>query len=162
MNDIRQSSNSDRLSPNSASVVAPMAGTQSTLLTTAEGEPSLGSLVMEITDDLTTLVRKEVELAKVELQENLREGAQAGGKVAAGGMVAYAGLLFILAAVAIALGDWWENYWLAAAVVGLITGIVGWVVLNGGLNQLKQVSLVPKKAMASLERDAKMAKEKLS
>jgi drug/metabolite transporter (DMT)-like permease len=82
--------------------------------------------------------------------------------VAAGGMVAYAGLLLILAAIAIALGDWWENYWLGAAVVGLITGIIGWAVLNGGLKQLKQVSLVPRKAMNSLEQDAKMAKEKLS
>jgi len=77
-------------------------------------------------------------------------------------MVAYAGLLFILAAVAIALGDWWENYWLAAAVVGLVTAIIGGVMLNGGINQLKQVSLVPHKAIASLESDAKMAKEKLS
>jgi hypothetical protein len=127
-----------------------------------DNEPSLGDLVMEITDDLTTLVRKEVDLAKVELQENLKEGAQAGGKVAAGGMVAYAGLLFILAAIAIALGDWWENYWLAAAVVGLVTAIVGGILLNGGINQLKEVSLVPHKAIASLERDAKMAKEKLT
>jgi predicted phage tail protein len=77
-------------------------------------------------------------------------------------MVAYAGLLFILAAIAIVLGQWWANYWLAAAVVGLVTAIIGGVMLNGGLNQLKQVSLVPHKAIASLERDAKMAKEKLS
>jgi hypothetical protein len=47
-------------------------------------------------------------------------------------------------------------------VVGLVTGILGWAILNGGLKQLKEVSLVPRKAMASLERDAKMAKEKLS
>jgi len=136
--------------------------TRSTLLTTADGEPSLGTLVMGLTDDLTTLVRKEVDLAKAELQENLQEGAKAGGAVAAGGMVAYAGLLLILAAIAIALGDWWNNYWLSAAVVGLITGIIGWVMLNGGLNQLKQVSLVPHKTISSLESDAKMAKEKLS
>jgi len=136
--------------------------TRSTLLTTADGEPSLGTLVMGLTDDLTTLVHKEVDLAKAELQENLQEGAKAGGAVAAGGMVAYAGLLLILAAIAIALGDWWNNYWLGAAVVGLITGIIGWVMLNGGLNQLKQVSLVPHKTISSLESDAKMAKEKLS
>jgi len=160
MND--RNPNSDQYPSSSHVAVTPAAGTRSTMLTTAEGEPSLGDLVMSLTDDFSTLVRKEVDLAKVELQENLKEGAQAGGKVAAGGMVAYAGLLFILAAVAIALGDWWENYWLAAAVVGLITAIIGWVVLNGGINQLKQVSLVPHKAMASLERDAKMAKEKLS
>jgi len=160
MND--RNPNSDQYPANSHVAVTPAATTQSTLLTTAEGEPSLGDLVMELTDDLSSLVRKEVDLAKVELQENLKEGAVAGGKVAAGGMVAYAGLLFILAAVTIILGQWWANYWLAAAVVGLVTAIIGGVMLNGGLNQLKQVSLVPHKAMASLERDAKMAKEKLS
>jgi uncharacterized membrane protein YqjE len=136
--------------------------TRSTLLTTADGEPSLGDLVMGLTDDISTLVRKEVELAKAELQENIKEGAQAGGMIAAGGMLAYAGLLLILAAIAIALGDWWENYWLGAAVVGLVAGLIGWAVLNGGLKQIKEISLVPRKAIASLERDAQMAKEKLS
>jgi hypothetical protein len=47
-------------------------------------------------------------------------------------------------------------------VVGLVTGIIGWAVLNGGLNQIKEISLVPRKTLDSLERDAKMAKEKLS
>jgi hypothetical protein len=47
-------------------------------------------------------------------------------------------------------------------VVGLVTGIVGWAMLNGGLKQLKEVSLVPHKTLESLERDAQMAKEKLS
>lgn len=125
-------------------------------------EPSLGDLVMGLTDDITTLVRKEVELAKAELQENVQDGAKAGGMVAAGGLVAYAGLLLILAAIAVLLGDWWNNYWLGALVVGLIAALAGWAILNGGLKQLKQVSLVPRMTINSLERDAKMAKEKLS
>lgn len=135
---------------------------RSTILTTVDGDPSLGDLVMGLTDDITTLLRKEVELAKTELQENIKEGAQAGGMIAAGGMLAYAGLLFILAAVAVGLGQWWNNYGLAAAVVGVVAGLIGWAILNGGTNQLKQISLVPRKALASLERDAKMAKEKLT
>jgi len=141
---------------------APPASGQSTLLTTAEGDPTLGELVMGLTDDLTTLVRKEVELAKAEVQESIQTGAKAGGMVAAGGAVAYAGLLFILAAIAILLGDWWNNYWLGAGVVGIIVAIIGYVMLNGGLNQLKQVSLVPRKTISSLQSDAEMAKEKLS
>jgi len=134
----------------------------STVVPTTDHEPSLGDLVLGLTDDITTLVRKEVELAKAEVQESVQEGAQAAGMVAAGGMVAYAGLLLILAALAIALGDWWENYWLGAAVVGLVTGLIGWSLLNGGLKQLKQVSLVPRRTMSSISSDAKMAKEKLS
>jgi hypothetical protein len=103
-----------------------------------------------------------MDLAKAELRETLQESAQAGGMIAAGGMVAYAGLLLILAAIAVALGAWWENYWLSAAVVGLITALIGWGLFNYGKGLLKQVSLVPRKTLASLERDAKMAKEKLS
>lgn len=137
-------------------------GTQSTLLTTAEGDPSLGELVMGLTDDISTLVRKEVDLAKAELQESVQKGAKAGGMVAAGGAVAYAGLLFILAAIAILLGDWWNNYWLGAGVVGIVVAVIGWFMLNGGLTQLKQVSLVPHKTISSLQSDAEMAKEKLS
>jgi drug/metabolite transporter (DMT)-like permease len=98
----------------------------------------------------------------VELQESLQEGAKAGGMVAAGGAVAYAGLLFILAAIAILLGNWWNNYWLGAAVVGIIAGIVGYVMLQGGIKQLKQISIVPHKTISSLQSDAELAKEKLS
>lgn len=136
--------------------------TRSTILTTAQGEPSLGELVMGLTDDVTTLVRKEIDLAKTELQENVSKGARGGGMAAAGGMVAYAGLLFILTAITIGLGNWWGNYWLSAAVVGVVTGLLGLAILNGGIHQMKQMSLVPRKAINSLERDAKMAKEKLS
>jgi hypothetical protein len=162
MNDSLRDPNSGLNAGMNSGVTVGTPTTRSTLLTTADGEPSLGDLVMGLTDDISTLVRKEVDLAKAELQENIQEGAQAGGMIAAGGMVAYSGLLFILAAVAILLGDWWDNYWLGALVVGLVAGIIGWAILNGGLKQLKQVSLVPHKTINSLERDAKMAKEKLS
>jgi uncharacterized membrane protein YqjE len=128
----------------------------------ANQEPTLGELVMGLTDDITTLVRKEVELAKTELQENIKEGAAAGGMIAAGGMVAYAGLILVLIAIAIALGQWWDNLWLATLVVGIVTLLLGWAIFNGGKNQLKDVSLVPRKTISSVNRDAKVVKEKLS
>jgi drug/metabolite transporter (DMT)-like permease len=96
------------------------------------------------------------------VQESIQDGAKAGGMVAAGGLLAYSGLLFVLAAIAVLLGDWWNNYWLGALVVGLVAGILGWSILNGGLKQLKQVSLVPRQTISSISRDAEMAMEKLS
>ena len=115
-----------------------------------------------MTDDISELVRKEVALAKAELQENVKEGAAAGGMLAAGGMVAYAGLILILFAIAIALGEWWDNMWLGAAVVGLVVAVIGWIMFNSGKNQLQNVNLVPRKTVSSLKSDAQMAKEKLS
>ena len=92
---------------------------RTTAVTTTDNEPSLSDLVIGLTDDISELVRKEVALAKAELQENIKEGAAAGGMLAAGGMVAYAGLILILFAIAIALGEWWDNMWLGAAAVGI-------------------------------------------
>lgn len=131
-------------------------------VTTTDNEPSLSDLVIGLTDDISELVRKEVALAKAELQENVKEGAAAGGMLAAGGMVAYAGLILILFAIAIALGEWWNNMWLGAAVVGLVVAVIGWIMFNSGKNQLQNVNLVPRKTVSSLKSDAQMAKEKLS
>ena len=135
---------------------------RTTAVTTTDNEPSLSDLVIGLTDDISELVRKEVALAKAELQENIKEGAAAGGMLAAGGMVAYAGLILILFAIAIALGEWWDNMWLGAAVVGLVVAIIGWIMFNSGKNQLQNVNLVPRKTVSSLKSDAQMAKEKLS
>jgi predicted negative regulator of RcsB-dependent stress response len=82
--------------------------------------------------------------------------------VAAGGMVAYAGVILVLIAIAIALGDWWNNLWLATLVVGLVTLLLGWTIFNSGKNQLQKVSLVPRKTLNSINSDAKVVKEKLS
>lgn len=128
----------------------------------ADQEPSLGELVMGLTDDLTTLVRKEVELAKTELQENIKEGATAGGMIAAGGLVAYAGLILVLIALAIVLGQWLDSLWLGALIVGVVTLLLGWAILSAGRGQLKDVSLVPRKAISSVNKDAQVVKEKLS
>lgn len=133
-----------------------------TVVTMPDAELSLGDLVMGLTDDISELMRKEVELAKAELQENLKEGAKAGSMLAAGGMVAYAGLILILIALGVALGDWWDNMWLGLAVVGLVVAVAGWSIFNYGKNQLKNVSLVPRKTVSSLKSDARMAKEKMS
>lgn len=133
-----------------------------TTVPVADQEPSLGELVMGLTDDITTLVRKEVELAKTELQENIKEGATAGGMIAAGGMLAYAGLILVLIAIAIVLGQWWDSLWLGTLVVGIVTLLLGWAVFSAGKGQLKDVSLVPRKTISSVNRDAKVVKEKLS
>jgi len=127
-----------------------------------EEEPSLGDLVMGLTDDLTTLVRKEVELAKAELTESVKDGARAGAMVAAGGLVAYAGLILVLIGLSVALGAWMDNLWLATLLVGIVTLLVGYLLFNSGKNQLQDVSLVPRKTLSSINSDAKMAKEKLS
>jgi hypothetical protein len=59
----------------------------------AEGAASIGRLVASIKDDLTGLVRDEIELAKAELKEDAKSAAQGGA------MTAVAAFLLFLAAI---------------------------------------------------------------
>jgi hypothetical protein len=59
---------------------------------------TLGELFAELAQETTTLVRHEVNLAKVEMSEKASRAGKHVGFLAAGGAVAYAGLLAILAA----------------------------------------------------------------
>ena len=66
---------------------------------------SLGELFSELAQETTTLVRHEVNLAKTEMSEKASRAGKHVGFLAAGGAVAYAGLLAVLAAVIILLND---------------------------------------------------------
>src|SRR5918998_4046548 len=64
---------------------------------------SLGELFSELAQEPTTLVRHELNLAKVEMGEKASRAGKHAGVLAAGGAVAYAGLLAILAGAIILL-----------------------------------------------------------
>jgi cytochrome c biogenesis protein CcdA len=125
-------------------------------------EPSLGQLFVDLSNDLSHLVRQELALAKAEVTENIDRGRQGVILMAAGGIIAFAGVLVLLAAAVIVVGHLIDSYWLSALIVGAIVTIIGLVVLFSGKGKLDRMNLVPKKTINSLERDAQMAKEKLS
>ena len=65
----------------------------------------LGDLLRTATGDLSTLFRQELELAKVEMKEDIRQVGQVGGMFGAGGVCGYFALLFVSFAVAWLLDD---------------------------------------------------------
>lgn len=125
-------------------------------------EPTLGDLFVELSDDFSHLVRQEVALAKAEMSENLNRGKQGATQMAIGGVLAYTGLLAVIAALVILIGNWIDSYWLSALLVGAVIVIAGLVMLFSGKSKLEKMNLVPKKTINSIERDAKTVKEKLT
>lgn len=125
-------------------------------------EPSLGRLFVDLSDDLSRLVHQELALAKAEMLENLDHGRQGATLMATGGMVAFAGLLVLLAFAVIALGNAIDSYWLSALIIGALVIILGLMLFFSGKGKLDKMNLIPEKTINSIERDAKMAKEKLS
>jgi drug/metabolite transporter (DMT)-like permease len=116
---------------------------------------SIGDLIAELSRETGVLVRKEVELAKTELTAKARQAGTHVATTAAGGALAHAGLLVILAAIVIGLTQLGITAWLAAAIVGLGTIGVGYMLVNKGLKALRGASVVPTHTLESLKEDAK-------
>ena len=105
---------------------------------TARGdERSLGELLAELSRETGTLVRKEVELATTEMSAKLKTAGTHAGVVAAGGALAHAGLLVIVAALVIGLAQLGVTPWLSALIVGVLTIGIGYMLVSKGLTAMR-------------------------
>jgi hypothetical protein len=119
---------------------------------------SLGELFSELSQETTTLIRQEVQLAKTEMSQKASRVGKDVGFLAAGGAVAYAGLLAIIAGV-IALLGLAIPLWLSALLVGVVVAAVGYFLVRKGLDALKQEDLAPQQTMETLKEDKEWAKD---
>lgn len=130
-------------------------------ITTGQAEPSLGQLLNELTGDMSTLVRQELELAKAETMQKVSQATRSIIMMVAGGLLAYAGLIAIVIAAAIALGSLMP-YWLSSLIVGLVVVAIGAMLIMSGRSSLANLSLVPENTVETLKQDARWAKEQIS
>jgi uncharacterized membrane protein YqjE len=130
-------------------------------ITTGQAEPSLGQLLNELTGDMSTLVRQELELAKAETMQKVSQATRSIIMMVAGGLLAYAGLIAIVIAAAIALGSLMP-YWLSSLIVGLVVVAIGGILVMSGRSSLANLSLVPENTVETLKQDAQWAKEQIS
>jgi len=126
-----------------------------------EQPSSLGGLFSRMTEDLGTLVRKEVELAKVETKEEIAKATKAGGKLGAAALTGYFSLLFLSFGVAFLLAEIMPT-WLGFTIVAVAYGIAAYVLMNRGREQLKTVNPVPEETVQTLKEDAQWAKNRNS
>ncbi len=119
---------------------------------------SLGELFAELTKETTTLVRQEVQLAKTEMSQKASEAGKDVGFLGAGGALAYAGLLAIIAGIILALGEI-IPLWASALLVGLVVAAIGYFLVRKGINALKQVKPVPEQTIQTLKEDKEWAKD---
>ncbi len=119
---------------------------------------SLGELFSELSQETSTLVRQEVQLAKTEMSQKASRVGKDVGFLAVGGAVAYAGLLAIIAGVIFLLGLA-IPLWLSALLVGIVVAIVGYFLVKKGLDALKQEDLAPRETINTLKEDKEWAKD---
>jgi len=121
-------------------------------------EQSVGELVAALSRDLSTLVRQEVELAKVEMSEKGKKAGLGAGMFGAAGV---AGLLALicLSAMAIIVLNAWLRDWLAALIVTLVWAAVAGVLALRGRQELRELgSPVPEQTKETIKEDIEWAK----
>ncbi|MEO3931747.1 phage holin family protein [Micrococcaceae bacterium Sec7.4] len=106
---------------------------------------SLGELLGEVTRDMSTLMRQEVELAKVELKQSATRAGKGSGMLAGAGVAGHFVLLFLSLALWWALGNVMGLGW-SGVVVAIIWGIVAAVLAAKGRKELNAIRGLPQTA----------------
>lgn len=119
---------------------------------------SLGELFQELSQETSTLIRQEMDLAKTEMTQKAQQAGKDAGFLAAGGAVAYAGFIIFLGGLAILLGQALP-LWLATLLVGIVVIAVGGALIMKGKSDLQSMSVAPEQTVESLKEDKEWAKE---
>ncbi|MDY3128311.1 MAG: phage holin family protein [Corynebacterium sp.] len=133
--------------------------------TTRPGETSIGQLVSNASEQISSLVRAEVELAKTEIAASAKKGGIGAGLFGAAGVMALYASLFFFIFLAELLTLWLDR-WASYLIVFLLLIAVAGVLVGIGIKQIKKVKkpektiesvnelkhLVPGKASATMEK----------
>jgi hypothetical protein len=124
-----------------------------------ENKP-LGDLFGDLASEVSELIRKEVALAKLEVGQNATRVGRNVGYLVIGGAVAYAAMLAILAA-AIMLLDNVMPSWGAALVVGVVVGVIAWLMIGKATAALKTTEVAPQQTIETLRENAAWVKQQI-
>ena len=128
-------------------------------MTATRDDRTLGDLFSELSQKTSTLITKEIELARLEITRSMTDMARSTAMVAAGGVVAYAGALIMLIGAAWLLATFGLPVWLAFVLVGGLTLAIGGFLAYRAINAIKQVNVVPERTVATIRDDVEWAKE---
>lgn len=111
----------------------------------ADDDASLGELLSDVSRDLSTLVRQELELAKAELQQSAGRAGRGAGMFGGAGVAAWMTLLFLSIALWWAIADATGHGW-SALIVAALWAIVAAVLAVLGRTEMRRVRGAPRTA----------------
>jgi hypothetical protein len=120
-------------------------------------ETSVGELIGNISNDLSTLFRQEVELAKAEVKAEASKAGKAAGMLGAAAFAGYLVIVLLSFALVYALSNVMDAGW-AALIVAVIWAIIGGVLYANGRKKLKDVDPVPHRTVDTIKEDAEWLK----
>jgi protein-S-isoprenylcysteine O-methyltransferase Ste14 len=122
-------------------------------------ERSLGELLGDLGEQISRLVKKELELARHEMTRSVTDLGRNAAFVAIGGIVAYAGFIVLLLGIGWGLAEAGLALWTALLLVGLIALGVGGGLAYWAVRRLRETSVVPEKTVRTVQDGVRWAKE---
>ena len=108
----------------------------------SDARPSIGELLADVSQDITTLLRQEVELAKAEIKQSATRAGKGAGMFGGAGLGAHMVLVFLSIAAWWGIGDSTGHGWSALIVAGIWLVIAAVLALLGR-KEIKSVTGVP-------------------
>jgi len=122
---------------------------------------SLGQIVSDVSNDLTTLIKQEMDLAKVEMKQEVAKAGKGAGLLGGAGLAGYLVLLFLTFALMFLLDNWMPIE-LAALITAVVWGVIAGVLALTGKKALKESNPQLPQTQQSLKEDAQWARAQKS
>jgi hypothetical protein len=118
---------------------------------------SLGEIVGDITQDMSTLIRQEMDLATSEMKREVTKLGKGAGMFGGAGATGYLTLIFLSFALTYLLDNWMPIE-LAALIVALLWGAVTTVLALKGRQEIKNANPDLPVTQQTLKEDAQWAR----
>ena len=114
------------------------------------GQQSVGELLSAVTQDLSTLMRQEVELAKAEIKTEVSKVGKGAGMLGGAGFGGYMVLLFLSIALWWGLANVMDQSWAALITAG-VWAVITAVLAVLGRSTLKTVNPKPERTVETVK-----------
>jgi uncharacterized membrane protein YqjE len=123
------------------------------------GEPTIGALVHQLSEDIPQLVRSEIRLAQAEVAEKGKRVGVGLGMFSAAGLLAFFGVATLIATAVLAIAEGLPG-WAAALIVAVALFLAAGVLAVLGRSKVSEGQpLKPERAVASVQEDLAVLKE---
>jgi MFS family permease len=125
-------------------------------------DESVSDLIRQATQQTQTLVRDEIRLAQIELQEKGKRAGMGAGMFGGAGGLAFFGFGALIAAAILGLATAIDG-WLAALIVSVVLFAIAGILALTGKKQIDQATPpAPEQAIESTQRDVDTVKARAS
>jgi uncharacterized membrane protein YqjE len=122
-------------------------------------DQSLAELLSRMTSDVGRLVSTQVELAKVEIKEEVARAGKGIGMVGGGGLAGWFALLLVSMGIAFGIGNAMESVGWGFVLVGLVYAAVAALLVLRGKQQITSATPFAEQTMETIKEDVEWARQ---